>query len=110
MTKTVDDPKGTEAAIQNAIERGDFNDLRGKGKPLDLNDYFDTPEDIRLGYTLLKNAGYVPEEVQLLNQISELKENLIELKKDSALMKTDMEMQPEKTPDGKPPEKDPKKN
>ncbi len=76
MTKTVDDPKGTEAAIQNAIERGDFNDLRGKGKPLDLNDYFDTPEDIRLGYTLLKNAGYVPEEVQLLNQISELKEKL----------------------------------
>ena len=76
MSKNVDDPKGIEAAIQNAIERGDFNDLKGKGKPLDLNDYFDMPEDIRLGYTLLKNAGYVPEEVQLLNQISELKEKL----------------------------------
>jgi len=38
MSKNVDDPKGTEAAIQNATERGDFNDLKGKGKPLDLND------------------------------------------------------------------------
>ena len=76
MTTTADDPKGTEAAIQHAIERGDFQNLKGKGKPLDLNDYFDTPEDVRLGYTLLKNAGYVPEEVQLLNQIAELQEKI----------------------------------
>jgi hypothetical protein len=73
MPEKSDNPKGTEGAIQSAMERGEFNNLKGKGKPLDLNEYFDTPEDIRLGYTLLKNAGYVPEEVQLLNQIEELK-------------------------------------
>ena len=66
------DPEGTEGAIRSAIERGEFDNLKGKGNPLNLNEYFDTPEDIRLGYTLLKNAGYVPEEVQLLNQIEEL--------------------------------------
>jgi hypothetical protein len=73
MPDKCDHPEGTEGAIQSAIERGEFSNLKGKGKPLDLNEYFDTPEDIRLGYTLLKNAGYVPEEVQLLNQLEELK-------------------------------------
>lgn len=80
MPEKSDNPKGTEGAIQSAMERGEFNNRKGKGKPLDLNEYFDTPEDIRLGYTLLKNAGYVPEEVQLLNQIEELKTKLKQAK------------------------------
>jgi hypothetical protein len=80
MPNNSDNPKGTEGAIQSAIERGEFDNLKGKGKPLDLNEYFDTPENIRLGYTLLKNAGYVPEEVQLLNQIEEYKAQLNQLK------------------------------
>jgi len=46
------DPEGTEGAIRSAIERGEFDNLKGKGKPLDLNESFDTPEDIRLSYTL----------------------------------------------------------
>jgi DNA-binding response OmpR family regulator len=73
MSEKSDQTKGTDGAIQSAMERGEFENLKGKGKPLDLNEYFDTPEEIRLGYTLLKNAGYVPEEVQLRNQIEELK-------------------------------------
>lgn len=80
-----DDPKGTEEVIRNAIERGEFGNLKGKGKPLDLNDYFNTPEDIRLGYALLKNAGYIPDEVQLLNQISEIKRKIPEEKNESKL-------------------------
>jgi hypothetical protein len=80
-----DDPKGTEGVIRNAIERGEFGNLKGKGKPLDLNDYFNTPEDIRLGYALLKNAGYIPDEVQLLNQISEIKRKIPEEKNESKL-------------------------
>jgi hypothetical protein len=52
---------------------------------LDLNDYFNTPEDIRLGYALLKNAGYIPDEVQLLNQISEIKRKIPEEKNESKL-------------------------
>jgi hypothetical protein len=68
--------KGVEAAIRDSIEKGEFENLKGKGKPLDLDGYFDAPEDIRLGYSIMKNAGYIPEEVDLLNQISELKEQL----------------------------------
>jgi len=71
-----EEPKGTEAAIREAIERGDFENLKGRGKPLNLNEYFDAPEELRLGYSILKNAGYLPEEVELLNQIAELKEGI----------------------------------
>ena len=80
-----DNPDGTEGTIQSAMERGDFDNLKGKGKPLDLNKYFDTPEDIRLGYTLLKNAGYVPEEVQLLNLMEELKNKMKQEKDQSQI-------------------------
>jgi hypothetical protein len=76
MPITKDDSKGIEASIREAIERGDFENLKGKGKPLNLNEYFDTPEDFRLGYSILKNAGYIPEEVELLNQITELKNQI----------------------------------
>ena len=51
-------------------------DLPGKGKPLDLDEYFRCPEDLRIGYSLLKNAGYVPEEVEQLRQINQLIDEL----------------------------------
>lgn len=85
MQGEADDSKGMEGAIQNAINRGEFDNLKGKGKPLDLNEYFDTPEEIRLGYSLLKNAGFVPEEVQLINLINELKVKIRNAKDDKTL-------------------------
>lgn len=68
--------KSVEAIIKEAMERGDFNDLKGKGKPLDLNAYFETPEDLRMAYSVLKNAGMVSGEVELLQEIAALKERL----------------------------------
>lgn len=65
-----------EEIIQEAMARGEFADLPGRGKPIDLNAYFDTPEDVRTAYALLKNAGMVPQEVELLQQITALKEQL----------------------------------
>ena len=40
-----------------------FDRLPGAGKPLELEDDSHIPEDLRMAYKLLKNAGYVPEEV-----------------------------------------------
>lgn len=65
-----------EEIIQDAIARGEFDNLPGKGKPLDHDAYFALPEDQRLAYTALKNAGYVPEEVALLKEIKQLRERL----------------------------------
>jgi hypothetical protein len=66
-----------EEKIREAMERGEFDDLPGKGKPLDLDAYFSTPEDVRLGYSVLKSAGCVPVEVGLQNEIESLKARLI---------------------------------
>jgi hypothetical protein len=64
--------------IQDAIARGEFNDLEGKGKPLDLDAYFATPEDVRVSYSVLKSNKFVPEEVERLKEIGELKQQIAE--------------------------------
>lgn len=68
--------KTVEAIIKEAQERGEFNDLKGKGQPLDLNAYFETPEELRLAHSILKNSGYVAAEAELLQEIAALKEKL----------------------------------
>jgi len=69
--------KIVEALIKEAQERGEFDNLKGKGQPIDLDAYFETPEDMRLAYSALKNAGIVSPEVELLQEISALKERLV---------------------------------
>ena len=68
--------KLVESLIKEAQERGDFDNLPGKGKPIDLSAYFDTPEDVRMAYSVLKNAGMNSREVDLLKEIAELKQVL----------------------------------
>ena len=65
-----------EEIIREAMEKGEFDDLPGKGKPLDLDAYFATPEDVRLGYSVLKSAGWLPIEVELQKEIESLKARL----------------------------------
>ena len=65
-----------EALIKEAMERGEFDNLSGKGKPIDLTEYFETPEEVRVAYSVLKNAGITSREVDLLNEIAELKQVL----------------------------------
>ena len=62
-----------EKLIRQAIADGDFDNLKGRGKPLDLTDYFNTPEDMRMAYSLLKSNQFVPEEVDLINEIAALR-------------------------------------
>jgi hypothetical protein len=66
-----------EAIIQQAMERGEFDNLPGKGKPIDLTEYFETPEEVRLANSVLKNAGMTSREVDLLKEIAELKQILV---------------------------------
>ena len=63
-----------EAIIKEAMERGEFDNLSGKGKPIDLSEYFETPEEVRLAHSVLKSAGMTPREVDLLKEIAELKQ------------------------------------
>jgi hypothetical protein len=68
--------KFIEEQIRNAIEAGEFDNLEGSGKPLNLDDYFAAPEDVRMGYSVLKSNKFVPAEVDLLREIGELKEKV----------------------------------
>lgn len=65
-----------EAIIQDAMRRGQFNGLAGTGKPIDLRAYFETPEELRLAYSLLEGAGMLPREVELLKEIAELTDSI----------------------------------
>ena len=48
---------------RRAMEAGEFDNLPGKGKPIDLKACFETPEDLRMAYSSLKSNNFVPEEV-----------------------------------------------
>ena len=61
-----------EEQIQAAIRRGDFDDLPGRGRPLELDRDDLVPDALRVGYRVLKNAGCLPPELMLRNEISEV--------------------------------------
>lgn len=65
-----------ESKIQEVIESGEFQDLAGKGKPLDMDAYFAAPSSLRAGFGLLKSAGVVPPEVEAMRVVAFLRERL----------------------------------
>ena len=68
--------KFVDEQVRKAIEAGDFDNLPGRGQPIDLRAYFETPEDLRMAYSILKGNNFVPEEVELLREVDELKKRL----------------------------------
>ncbi|AST00593.1 DUF1992 domain-containing protein [Geobacillus thermocatenulatus] len=65
-----------EEKIREAMKNGEFDNLPGFGKPLELEDLSRIPEELRLGYLLLKNAGYVGEEAELRKELLTLEDLL----------------------------------
>jgi hypothetical protein len=51
-----------EERIREAQQAGAFDNLPGKGKPLELEDLSWVPEELRIGYLVLKNAHVLPPE------------------------------------------------
>lgn len=66
--------KIAERKIREAIERGELDNLRNSGKPLDLEDDRFVPEDLRAAYRVLKNAGCIPPELEIRKEILSLKD------------------------------------
>ncbi len=58
-----------EALITEAMKAGEFDNLPGKGKPLDLSDDSMVPEDLRMAYRMLKNAGCLPPELEAQQEL-----------------------------------------
>ncbi len=66
-----------ERRISEAIQRGDFDDLALKGQPIPRDECGDVPEELRMAFKILKNAGMVPEEVMLGRELVTLR-NLVD--------------------------------
>ena len=67
-----------ERRIAEAQERGDFDNLPGTGRPLRLEDDSAVPEELRMAYKVLKNAGCLPPELadrKEINTVVDLLEN-----------------------------------
>ncbi|MFC7393415.1 DUF1992 domain-containing protein [Scopulibacillus cellulosilyticus] len=63
-----------EGKIREAMNNGEFDNLKGKGKPLKMEKLSGVPDDLRMSYKILKNSGYVPEEVQLKKEMLSLED------------------------------------
>jgi hypothetical protein len=63
-----------EARISDAQARGEFDKLLGAGQALE--DEALIPVELRSGYRLLKNAGYLPPAVQTRCEIAEVEQLL----------------------------------
>jgi hypothetical protein len=59
----------SEDRIKKAYQDGEFDNLPGLGKPLQLEDLSGIPEELRMAYKLLKNAGYTQEEGQMRQEM-----------------------------------------
>lgn len=59
-----------EQRIREAQERGEFKNLSGAGRVLDLDDDVGVPPELRVAYRILKNSGFVPPEIELRRDIA----------------------------------------
>jgi hypothetical protein len=65
-----------ENKIREAMARGEFDNLPGAGKPLRLEDDSTIPDDLRVAYKILRNAGCIPPELEVRKEIVTLRDLL----------------------------------
>ena len=68
--------KIVETRILNAQKNGEFDNLEGSGKPLKLDGGGCVSEELRLAYKILKNADFLPPEIELKKEIKQTEDLL----------------------------------
>lgn len=64
-------------SLAESERSGELRSAKNFGKPLDFGDGYDeTPEDLRMGYKILKDSGFVPPEIELMRDIESLSREL----------------------------------
>jgi hypothetical protein len=66
--------KLAENRIREAIDAGEFDNLQGKGQPLNLDDDSHIPPELRMAYKILKNADCLPPELVLRQEVIQLQD------------------------------------
>jgi hypothetical protein len=65
-----------EEKIREAMAKGEFDDVSGKGRPLPPDELEGVPEELRVGFKLLRNAGAIPPELELRKEMLALSDLL----------------------------------
>ena len=68
--------KIVEKRIQEAQRNGEFDNLPGRGKPIEYEEDRHIPEDLRLAYKILKNADCLPPEIEEKKEIRQMEDML----------------------------------
>ena len=63
-----------EQRITEAIKDGRLDTADWHGRPLPVDDNRMVPEDLRMAYKVLKNAGFVPPEIETRKEIHNIEE------------------------------------
>lgn len=71
-----------ERHIRDAQQKGEFDDLPGRGEPLVLDDDSHIAPELRAGYRLLKNAGCLPPELEYRKEALALSDLLAHIHQD----------------------------
>lgn len=58
------EPRSVDDVLREAIRSGEFDNLPGKGRPLDLEGYFSTDPENRVAHRLLKDNAALPAPLQ----------------------------------------------
>jgi hypothetical protein len=76
-----------ENRILEAIEAGEFDNLRGKGQPLNLQDESHIPPELRMAYKILKNADCLPPELELRKEVVTLQDLVASMEDEAEKLK-----------------------
>ncbi len=68
--------------VSQALARGELQRSAAWGKPLPDDGYFDAPPELRLAFKVLQNAGHVPVEVEMLQELQRWRDELATLPPD----------------------------
>lgn len=64
-------------SLAESEKTGELRSATGFGRPLDFGDgYFETPDQLRMGFKILKDAGFAPPEIELMRDIEALRASL----------------------------------
>ena len=72
-----------EERITAAMRAGEFDGLPGAGQPLRLDDDALIPPELRMAWRILKNAGFVPPEVEAIRDVRDLERALARAEDDA---------------------------
>jgi Domain of unknown function (DUF1992) len=64
----------SEHRIKKAYEDGEFKQLPGFGKPLNLDDDLGVPQELKMAHRMMKNAGYTSDEMNVKKEMMRIED------------------------------------